>query len=779
MNRFPVLAVILLALSPSVCHASETWYVDGSKGQSGDGKSWETAFVTIAEAIAAAADSDTVVVGPGDYGGIAVGGKGVRIQSSSPADPDVVATTRVGGVSLKWADGSVVNGFTIVGEGSSLFHCWSSSASILNNVITEGHITFGAEGVIFCRDCCPLIAGNIIARNSGRFAGAILCQRSSPTIVNNTIVGNRSDYGCGGIFADAASSPTIMNCIIWDDGENLYNCSATYCCIKDARWGQGNIATAPYFVDPENGDYRLKPWSPCIDAGDPSYDFSNEPRDPRGGRIDMGAYGNTPMATSKSPDTDADGLPEGWELDEFGNLDEGATDDADGDGILNIDEYRYGWDPQTIDSISAENVTSGRVYRTIQAAICEAADGDEIVVPPGRYYENVSFAGKPITVRSADPSNRDIVAATILDGGLSGTTVKFCSGEPRESVLTGFTITGGKSLTAGGVRCYHSSPAISGNVIAGNVSSPLSVQLPSGAGGGIHCLGGGPVIMDNIISDNEASGDGGGVYLEGGSPTVVGNQICNNYAQADGGGLACIAAQSPVVSLNLISGNEYSERGAGLLFLSSSDILVSGNLVTGNKGYYWGGAAFFDATTGRIVNCTIVMNEAYGIGRGHHPNTLTAVNCIIWANAETAVNTGACTLSYSCIDADEPGEGNIFADPLFVDPENGDYRLRADSPCRNAGNTAAVLNLRASRVDDALLVSWSTGEDVDGNARISGAAADIGAYERQEGPPTVSFILEYSSDLMLWESIDVGSAWQWLDEKPDGLGRRFYRIGVR
>ena len=39
--------------------------------------------------------------------------------------------------------------------------------------------------------------------------------------------------------------------------------------------------------------------SPCIDAGDPNDDYSNEP-DPNGGRINMGAFGNTDQA-AKSP----------------------------------------------------------------------------------------------------------------------------------------------------------------------------------------------------------------------------------------------------------------------------------------------------------------------------------------------------------------------------------------------------------------------------------------------------------------------------------------------
>ena len=36
--------------------------------------------------------------------------------------------------------------------------------------------------------------------------------------------------------------------------------------------------------------------SPCIDAGDPSNDYSHEPA-PNGDRLNMGAYGNTPQAS--------------------------------------------------------------------------------------------------------------------------------------------------------------------------------------------------------------------------------------------------------------------------------------------------------------------------------------------------------------------------------------------------------------------------------------------------------------------------------------------------
>lgn len=44
-------------------------------------------------------------------------------------------------------------------------------------------------------------------------------------------------------------------------------------------------------------------------------------------------------------DTDADGLPDGWELSRFGNLAQGPNDDPDGDGRSNLAEYRAGTHP--------------------------------------------------------------------------------------------------------------------------------------------------------------------------------------------------------------------------------------------------------------------------------------------------------------------------------------------------------------------------------------------------------------------------------------------------
>jgi hypothetical protein len=58
---------------------------------------------------------------------------------------------------------------------------------------------------------------------------------------------------------------------------------------KNMAAGLGLVTDDPLFADTA---YHLAPGSPAIDAGDPAMDYSNEPM-PNGGRINIGAYGNT------------------------------------------------------------------------------------------------------------------------------------------------------------------------------------------------------------------------------------------------------------------------------------------------------------------------------------------------------------------------------------------------------------------------------------------------------------------------------------------------------
>ncbi|MCK4625837.1 MAG: hypothetical protein KAV00_11035, partial [Phycisphaerae bacterium] len=91
---------------------------------------------------------------------------------------------------------------------------------------------------------------------------------------------------------------------IWENKAGMYSGISA---------GANDISADPLFADTSKADFHLKSktgrrdpksgkWtrdaasSPCIDAGDPKAGCKNEPA-PNGGRINMGAYGNTPDAS--------------------------------------------------------------------------------------------------------------------------------------------------------------------------------------------------------------------------------------------------------------------------------------------------------------------------------------------------------------------------------------------------------------------------------------------------------------------------------------------------
>ncbi|PHS64804.1 MAG: hypothetical protein COB12_07765 [Flavobacterium sp.] len=188
---------------------------------------------------------------------------------------------------------------------------------IENNVIqSDGGLenTYPAPGIVF-------LGGDPTNNISG----------FQTTVKNNIIIDNVT-YGIDNQAPAIHSFVSEYNCIngnvlgnynnvtsttdIYNYPELASNLSDIYYNILDPNWqnavSSGNFegdlganeAKLEYHLKSENGRWNGSQWimdtitSPCIDAGDTTYDYSNEPT-PNGSRINLGAFGNTTF-TSKS-----------------------------------------------------------------------------------------------------------------------------------------------------------------------------------------------------------------------------------------------------------------------------------------------------------------------------------------------------------------------------------------------------------------------------------------------------------------------------------------------
>ena len=337
----------------------------------------------------------------------------------------------------------------------------------------------------------------------------------------------------------------------------------------------------------------------------------------------------------------------------------------------------------------------GHNFLSIQSAIDEACDGDTVIVYPGTYVERIGFKGKAITVRSIDPNDPAVVASTIIDGNGAGHVVTFGQKEGSNSVLNGFTIQNGKGhFVGGGIFCISSSPTITNCIISKNLANGAPNTSDGGEGGGIYCQSSSPIITNCTISENSSGGgaagysEGGGIFCISSSPTITNCIISKNLADGSGGGIYC-QSSSPTITNCIISKNSASGSGGGICG--------------------WSGFT--------ITNCTISGNSArYGGGIECGGDSTTITNCILWNNLPHEItNAYNSVITYSDIKGGCSGTGNIKADPLFVNPDEGDYHLQSGSPCIDAG-----------------ISDGAPATDKDGNPRDSNP--DMGAYEFESSP---------------------------------------------
>ena len=267
-----------------------------------------------------------------------------------------------------------------------------------------------------------------------------------------------------------------------------------------------------------------------------------------------------------------------------------------------------------------------------------------------------------------------------------------------------------------GISAFQSSLFIQNNILENNTVCAIAIQdtyhatvtgnIITKNGDGISILGG---SFANI-SNNTVSNNSGGISINTELGIVANNRITEN-SNVDNFYALSVSGGSSIINGNIVCDN-CGRCTAGIAIFESSNTTVKNNIIARNIAQDSGGGILIGrAKSLLIINNVIIDNSPKGIVGG----TPTIINCILWGNGD---DLDGCTATYSNIEDGDLGDGNIYAYPMFINPNDGDYHLRSGSPCIDTGKNISALIT-----------------DFDGNHRpIDGdedgiSIVDIGAFE--------------------------------------------------
>ncbi len=245
-------------------------------------------------------------------------------------------------------------------QGGGAYNCTLDFCTITSNAAPSAGGAFGGTA-----DRCRFTTNNAsVTDGGGMYSGsAHNCTfhfnraeekggaTYSTTLRNCTVVENGA-FDTGGAYGGYIYNSIIWDNFAWSNALNVAGTTPLYSCYPEADPSDSyhhNITNNPLFVAYAPGmffrgsDYYLSSLSPCLNVGNNSYVETD--RDFNGwdrilyGTVDMGANEMYFFAS----DTDGDGMPDGWELENFGGSTNAvASEDADSDTFDNLSEYVAG-----------------------------------------------------------------------------------------------------------------------------------------------------------------------------------------------------------------------------------------------------------------------------------------------------------------------------------------------------------------------------------------------------------------------------------------------------
>ncbi len=276
--------------------------------------------------------------------------------------------------------------------------------------------------------------------------------------------------------------------------------------------------------------------------------------------------------------------------------------------------------------------TQAAPLRTIQAAINKAAAGQAIKVADGRYIGCINFNGKSIKL-VGNPNSPESV---IIDGNGQGRAVVMDRPLTTSTLLCGFTITGGQTLTDvypdnNGAAIYmynNANPLLSDLIITGNSSHGAIVMA-------MHSSS--PVIQNSLFYGNTPVSGSSVLRFNNGSFTKI-----NNITIAENGDAASI----------------------GLIY--SSSIEMHNSIIYGSA------TSPYEVTASNSAAYMGSISYAY-----FYYNNIRGGTSLFYNYQNQGVFTASNTINVA---------------PGFVDAQAGKYQLAAGSACIDAGNPAAEWN---------------------------------------------------------------------------------------
>lgn len=640
-------------------------------------------YTSIQAAINAAAAGATVRVGPGVYRETLRLKAGVQVKGAGPQQTVLQGN---GSATLVTASGSqigrstVLEGMTITGGGGRYgggVQVSSGAAPTLRDLWVVDNAAVGGPsggGILVSDGANPLLEevklrGNransgsaiavwqaqatlrrcTVADNGTTGAlplyGAILLDgRSTVTIEDTVVRGNRAQYG-GGLAVASGSSATVVGSRFWDN---------------EATVQGGGIVVV--------GGARLLLDGVTVERNRSAMD---------GGGITVADAQATVLNSTISRNTaarDAGGinLPQNSRLTLRGSTIEENQAGRFVGGIA----VQFGSEG----TLEGNTIRSNRVVRTDPDPAGGTSGGVKVfgaqaraTLRYNRIEGNQARDGAGVYVEMS-------ASATLVGNEIVGNVVDEYGGgvvvnDRSTAVLEHNIISDNRAGASGGGLFIigRSAVTLRSNIVAHNRT------LGNGAGM-VLLQDEGSVIEHNFFVGNEAEGHGGGLLLDSTAAPVAHNRFRLNRAGGIGGG---VLFQSNVTSQfvnNAVQGNRSGDGGDGVAVYFSQPILVS-NLIMNNDPQGGGDGIFLFQSTVRRLASNLVLANGYGLRASGSQVSGVYTRNNVYGNRQA---------NYLGI---APGQDDLQVDPLFVE---GTYFLSHSaagqpetSPLVDAGHTTA------------------------------------------------------------------------------------------